>query len=263
VRGMAELVSTPLNRKIDRIDTGPRFSEADAIRLNRLFRAPIRSKCSPVCCMTGGGRRRRGIELRRGKCGAAASGFPGRSGDPVLFLEPQAFSRNAGLPRPAGGAAEADQVDQPDTDAAALAAKDESGLRWSYHPDGCCEIRKVAPLATRCLASMHRSPGARLPVRHTRRAAALEIDTRRAGPAEDQPVADGAQRPRRYVAEHELPPHPLVAEAILDRLLACTTKSRRRNPRGLEGLGQDECRHPCAGLPDDKWRAAAGYDPVF
>jgi phosphoadenosine phosphosulfate reductase len=24
-----------------------------------------------------------------------------------------------------------------------LAAKDESGLRWSYDPDGCCEIRKV------------------------------------------------------------------------------------------------------------------------
>jgi phosphoadenosine phosphosulfate reductase len=27
-----------------------------------------------------------------------------------------------------------------------LAAKDESGLRWSYDPDGCCEIRKVEPM---------------------------------------------------------------------------------------------------------------------
>ena len=28
-----------------------------------------------------------------------------------------------------------------------LAASDASGLRWSYDPDGCCEIRKVEPLA--------------------------------------------------------------------------------------------------------------------
>src|SRR3546814_14117762 len=27
-----------------------------------------------------------------------------------------------------------------------LAAKDETGLRWSYDPDGCCEIRKVEPM---------------------------------------------------------------------------------------------------------------------
>ncbi|WP_420145034.1 phosphoadenylyl-sulfate reductase [Sphingobium sp.] len=27
-----------------------------------------------------------------------------------------------------------------------IAAKDETGLRWSYDPDGCCEIRKVEPM---------------------------------------------------------------------------------------------------------------------
>src|SRR3546814_6683733 len=32
---------------------------------------------------------------------------------------------------------------QPQT----LAKKDETGLRWSYDPDGCCAIRKVEPLA--------------------------------------------------------------------------------------------------------------------
>lgn len=32
----------------------------------------------------------------------------------------------------------------PDLDV--LAKKDETGLRWSYDPDGCCEIRKVEPL---------------------------------------------------------------------------------------------------------------------
>lgn len=32
-------------------------------------------------------------------------------------------------------------------DPEALAKKDETGLRWSYDPDGCCAIRKVEPLA--------------------------------------------------------------------------------------------------------------------
>ena len=27
-----------------------------------------------------------------------------------------------------------------------LAQKDDKGLRWSYDPDGCCDIRKVEPL---------------------------------------------------------------------------------------------------------------------
>lgn len=33
---------------------------------------------------------------------------------------------------------------QPDL--AVLAKRDETGLRWSYDPDGCCDIRKVEPL---------------------------------------------------------------------------------------------------------------------
>src|SRR3546814_2448855 len=32
-------------------------------------------------------------------------------------------------------------------DPADLATRDETGLRWSYDPDGCCEIRQVRPLA--------------------------------------------------------------------------------------------------------------------
>ena len=28
-----------------------------------------------------------------------------------------------------------------------LAIKDKTGLRWSYDPDGCCDLRKVEPLA--------------------------------------------------------------------------------------------------------------------
>ncbi len=46
-------------------------------------------------------------------------------------------------------------------DPALLAQKDGTGLRWSYDPDGCCEIRKVLPLKA-ALAALTRSlPGAR------------------------------------------------------------------------------------------------------
>ncbi|MEF2964132.1 phosphoadenosine phosphosulfate reductase family protein, partial [Pseudomonas aeruginosa] len=32
-------------------------------------------------------------------------------------------------------------------DADVIAKKDGNGLRWSWDPDGCCEVRKVIPLA--------------------------------------------------------------------------------------------------------------------
>jgi phosphoadenosine phosphosulfate reductase len=37
------------------------------------------------------------------------------------------------------------QIVEPDAEV--LAKKDDNGLRWSWDPDGCCEIRKVQPLA--------------------------------------------------------------------------------------------------------------------
>jgi phosphoadenosine phosphosulfate reductase len=51
------------------------------------------------------------------------------------------------------------QIVEPDAEV--LAKKDDNGLRWSWDPDGCCEIRKVQPLARRCCTSMPRSPAAR------------------------------------------------------------------------------------------------------
>lgn len=42
-----------------------------------------------------------------------------------------------------------------------IAAQDSKSLRWAYDPDGCCDLRKVAPLR-RCAAHWRRSmPGYR------------------------------------------------------------------------------------------------------
>ena len=91
-----------------------------------------------------------------------------------------------------------------------LAARDATGLRWSYDPDGCCEIRKVAPLR-RALAPFDAWISGRKSFQGTSRAALLrfEIDE---GKLKLNPLADWSKhRLEAYVAEHKLPRHPLVA----------------------------------------------------
>ena len=137
---MAELV-----RAVDRIDTSPRFREADAVRLNRM------SQGSDTHEMLEG-------LLRDRLAGdvAIVSSFGAESSVllhlvaqvdpsiPVLFLEtgkhfPETLAYRDALVGRLGPT----DLRNLTPDPTALAAKDESGLRWSYDPDGCCEIRKV------------------------------------------------------------------------------------------------------------------------
>lgn len=136
-------------RAVDRIDTGPRFTEADAIRLNRLFRG---TDTLEMLTST----------LKSGLAGdvAVVSSFGAESAVllhlvsrvdpniPVLFLEtgkhfPETLAYRDLLIEKLG----LTNVINLTPDEAELAKKDENGLRWSYDPDGCCEIRKVKPLA--------------------------------------------------------------------------------------------------------------------
>ena len=136
-------------RIIDRIDTGPRFSDADAVRLNRLYRGTDTLEMLTSV-------------LRDGLAGdvAVVSSFGAESAVllhlvsridpalPVLFLEtgkhfPETLAYRDLLVAQLG----LKDLRNLTPDAAKLAAQDESGLRWSYDPDGCCEIRKVEPLA--------------------------------------------------------------------------------------------------------------------
>ena len=136
-------------RAVDRIDTGPRFSEQDAIRLNRMFRGSSTQEMLEAV-------------IRDGLAGdvAVVSSFGAESAVllhliatvdpsvPVLFLEtgkhfPETLQYRADLAARLGLTGVRDLTPDP----ADLAARDESGLRWSYDPDGCCELRKVKPLA--------------------------------------------------------------------------------------------------------------------
>lgn len=89
-----------------------------------------------------------------------------------------------------------------------LAAKDTTGLRWSYDPDGCCEIRKVEPLR-RALLPFDAWISGRKGFQSSTRAALprFEVDE---GRLKLNPLADwNKERLEAYFAEHELPRHPL------------------------------------------------------
>jgi phosphoadenosine phosphosulfate reductase len=105
-----------------------------------------------------------------------------------------------------------------------LAAKDGTGLRWNYDPDGCCDIRKVEPLR-RALAPFDAWISGRK---------GFQAGTRQAMPRfeEDEgrlklnPLAawDKAKL-EAYFDEHQLPRHPLEAEGYPSIGCApCTSK---------------------------------------
>ncbi|MGB3753730.1 MAG: phosphoadenylyl-sulfate reductase [Parerythrobacter sp.] len=202
-------------RAIDRIDTGPRFTDDDAIRLNRMFRGQDT------------------LEMLRnlvedGMVGdlATVSSFGAESAVllhlishvapdlPVLFLDTgKHFAETLAYRDMLVSQLGLTGLQNLTPDAATLAAKDESGLRWSYDPDGCCEIRKVAPL-TQALAGYDATLTGRKAFQNATRATLprFEIDTSdEQGRLKINPLIDwNADRIAAYFAQHDLPRHPLV-----------------------------------------------------
>lgn len=263
---------TELVRAVDRIDTGPRFTESDAIRLNRLFRGT-----DTVEMLTS--------VLRDGLAGdvAVVSSFGAESAVllhlvaridpsiPVLFLEtgkhfPETLGYRDLLIERLG----LTDLRNITPDPAALAKKDETGLRWSYDPDGCCDIRKVQPLAKAMLdfdasitgrKSFQSSTRANLP--------RFEIDHSDAqGRLKINPLIDwSADDLADYFVAHDLPPHPLVAEGYPSiGCSPCTHKVEAgEDPRSGRWKGWDkvECGIHVPGQPDTDGELPPGYDPVF
>ncbi|EIZ81068.1 phosphoadenosine phosphosulfate reductase [Novosphingobium sp. Rr 2-17] len=259
------------DRVRDRIDTGPRFVEADAVRLNRMFDGADASQMLAAV-------------LRDGLAGrvTTVSSFGAESAVllhlisridpnvPVLFLEtrkhfPETLEYRDLLAQRLGLTNLINLFPEP----VELAKKDENGLRWSYDPDGCCEIRKVKPLA-KALMNYDAAITGRKAFQASTRAALprFEIDTTDAqGRLKINPLIDwNAERLAAYVAEHALPPHPLVAQGYPSiGCMPCTSKvAEGDDPRSGRWRGWDkvECGiHVSHPLPNLTTELAPEFDP--
>ena len=255
----------------DRIDTAPRFTAADAARLQREFEGADTQE------MLAGllSRRLVGHVAVVSSFGAESSVLLHLVASvdpaiPVLFLEtgkhfPETLAYRDLLAGRLGLRDLRDLTPEP----AIVAEKDESGLRWSYDPDGCCDIRKVLPLAAE-LAGFDASITGRkaFQAESRKRLPRFEIDTSDAiGRLKINPLADwGPEALAAYMVEHGLPVHPLVAMGYPSiGCSPCTSKvSPGEDARAGRWRGWDKVE--CGiHVPDggDEGELPPGYDPVF
>ncbi len=132
-----------------------------------------------------------------------------------------------------------------------LAKRDATSLRWSYDPDGCCELRKVEPLR-RALAPFDAWISGRKGFQGKTRSALPRFEEDE-GRLKINPLADWDKaRLGTYFHEHKLPRHPLEAQGYPSIGCApCTSQVQ---------IGED----PRAG----RWRGwdkteCGIHDPVF
>jgi phosphoadenosine phosphosulfate reductase len=233
-------------RKIDRLDAGPRFSEHDAVRLNRMFRGSSTQEMLDAV-------------IKGSLAGdvAIVSSFGAESaillhliaqvdpGVPVLFLDTgKHFTETLKYRDDLVARLGLTNLQILTPDEAELAKKDETGLRWSYDPDGCCEIRKVKPLA-KALAEFDASFTGRKAFQSSTRAnlPRFEIDNSDAqGRLKINPLIDwSAEDIAAYIEDHNLPRHPLVA-------------------KGFPSIGCEPCTHKVAPGEDPRSGRWKGWD---
>jgi phosphoadenosine phosphosulfate reductase len=257
---MAEPARILPERVRDVIDTGPRFDAAQAIRLNTRF-----AGTSPAEMLAG--------VLREKLTGrtAVVSSFGAESAvllhlvasvdpsTPVIFLDtlkhfPETLAYRDLLIERLG----LTDVRIVRPDAERLAQRDATELRWSYDPDGCCEIRKVEPLA-RALADFDASITGRKGFQSATRTAlpSFEVDTAdTVGRIKINPLAGWTKADLdAYFEAHDLPRHPLEAQGYLSiGCSPCTSVVQEgEDPRSGRWRGWDkvECGiHTPADGPD-------------
>lgn len=257
-------------RPVDRIDTGPRFTDNDAVRLNRMFRGSSTQEMLEAVITDG----LAGDVTTVSSFGAESAVLlhliaQVNPGLPVLFLEtgkhfPETLAYRDELIARLG----LTNLINLTPDAADLAAKDETGLRWSYDPDGCCEIRKVIPLA-KALENYDASFTGRKAFQSSTRAnlPRFEVDTSDAqGRLKINPLIDwSADDITAYFAEHDLPAHPLVAQGFPSiGCSPCTHKvSPGEDPRSGRWKGWDKTECGIHTPLTDEGELPPGYEPFL
>lgn len=257
-------------RWIDRIDAGPRFDDNDAIRLNRMFRGRDTQEMLEAV-----------IEDKLVGDLAIVSSFGAESAVllhlvaqvcpsmPVLFLETgkhfaETLAYRDLLAERLGLTGLRNLAPDPQL----LEAKDETGLRWSYDPDGCCEIRKVLPLAN-ALAGCDATITGRKAFQSSTRAnlPRFEVDGSDAqGRLKINPLIDwDASHIAAYMIKHDLPRHPLVEQGYPSiGCSPCTHKvAPGEDPRSGRWKGWDKTECGIHTPLGDDGELPPGYDPAF
>ncbi|MEM8919058.1 MAG: phosphoadenylyl-sulfate reductase [Pseudomonadota bacterium] len=148
-----------------------------------------------------------------------------------------------------------------------LAEKDANELRWSFDPDGCCEIRKVEPLA-RAKKGLNSWISGRKAFQSSTRQNLPRFEVED-GRLKINPLGDWIKDDlEAYFEEHDLPRHPLEEQGYLSVGCApCTSKVLPgEDPRAGRWRGWDktECGihedvTPLPGVDDDD----GANDPIF
>jgi phosphoadenosine phosphosulfate reductase len=231
-------------RKLDIIDARPAFTQADADRLNARF-AGVETAAMLETLFAEGLLGHVAVVSSFGTESAVLLHLVARADAriPVIFVDtlkmfPETLAYRDTLVAAFG--IETSWTIEPE--AAVIAAKDDKGLRWSYDPDGCCEIRKVEPLR-RAKAGLDSWISGRKAFQSVTRQNLPRFEVED-GRLKVNPLGDWVKADlEAYFEAHDLPRHPLEAEGYLS--IGCQPCTSRVQP------GED----PRAG----RWR---GWDKV-
>lgn len=220
-------------RAIDRIDTGARFTQGDADDLNARFEGTATQEW--LAAVLG--------ENLAGRT-TVVSSFGAESAVllhliatidpsvPVLFLDTgKHFPETLAYRDELAGRLGLTELRILRPNPLALQAKDATGLRWSFDPDGCCDMRKTQPLA-RALNRFDASFTGRKSFQAKTRAnlPRFELDTSdAAGRLKINPLIDwDPGQIEAHFIMHDLPRHPLVARGYPS--IGCSPCTRAVEP---------------------------------
>jgi phosphoadenosine phosphosulfate reductase len=230
-------------RKLDVIDARPAFTQADADALNARF-AGVDTLTMLRALFTEGTLGNAAVVSSFGTESAVLLHLVARADRsvPVVFVDtlkmfPETLDYRDTLTERFG--IQNSQVVMPDAEV--LAKKDGTGLRWSYDPDGCCEIRKVEPLA-RAKRGLDSWISGRKAFQSVTRQnlPRFEIED---GRMKVNPLGDWTKDDlEAYFDEHDLPRHPLEAQGYLSvGCEPCTSKVQAgEDPRAGRWRGWDK-----------------------
>ncbi|WP_305098238.1 phosphoadenylyl-sulfate reductase [Croceibacterium aestuarii] len=256
------------SRPIDRIATGPAFTQADADALNARF-AGVDAPAMLREVLADGVLGRVAVVSSFGTESAVllhlvAAADPAT---PVIFVDtlkmfPETLAYRDTLVAHLG--LTNSSVVTPDPDV--LAAKDENGLRWSYDPDGCCAIRKVEPLA-RAKRGLDSWISGRKAFQSVTRENLPRFEVED-GRMKLNPLGDWVKDDlEAWFERHGLPRHPLEAEGYLSvGCSPCTSKVLPgEDPRAGRWRGWDKTECGIHGVPEatPEGDLPPGYEPFL